>query len=392
VYVADSGNNCIRKITDVFSRNTGCIVSTFAGKGAQKGYKDGPGNCALFSRPVGLALYAHESLIVTDSRNCLLRLVRLSDGHVSTLAGSMQVDEDDTSMFADGSLLRARFSNVSDVAVDERNDIYVADMSNNAIRKVSRATDTVTTVYREAAVNQEHETLNGPKTLAFVNGGNLLVTDTEDCCHIYEFQLPIITSPATTADHGYKGVLCGFSKLWGSSHLADVEFLVQGKKVLAHSQVLTQSDFFYTMLTTDVGTKNNGLRQIPLLNVSEPAFRVILRYFYTHELPESEDCGEGLEVGEMAKAADYYNAPVLCRRCVELFRLNLTPENLMQRLVQAHDLKVDSFVQECFLFLGQHSREFATLAHASLAFVVDRPDLKDLFLEAVQVMTAGLLQ
>ena len=49
------------------------------------------------------------------------------------------------------------------------------------------------------------------------------------------------------------------------------------------------------------------------------AFRVLLRYLYTGELPEEEDCGEGLEVGEMAGVADRFQARGLYEHCVGQF-------------------------------------------------------------------------
>lgn len=382
VYVTDTENHCIRKIVDISFGSA--VVSTFAGKGAHKGYMDGPGNCALFTRPIGLAFHTTQnSLVVTDSDNGLVRLVCLSNAHVSTLAGNVG-SNGNNKIFSDGEcLVGARFSTLRGVVVDHKDDIYAADFKNNAIRKISMATGMVTTVC---------STLDGPNNLAINHCGQLLVTDTDNSTAIHEYELPVFTSAETMGGDACKRLLRGFAKLWESSDLCDVTLMVDGKKVRAHSIVLAaQSDYFETILTTDVGVKDDSEPVIDLLNVSEPAFRVMLRYFYTHELPVSEDCGEGLGVGEMAKVADFYNVPVLWRRCVELFRMELTPQNLMQRLVLAHDLHLDSFVAECLLYLRQNSREFAMTARASLAFLADRPELKDLFLKVMQVMTTELL-
>lgn len=396
VYVTDSKNHCIRKITNICSG--GGIVSTFAGKGAENGYVDGPGDCALFKRPIGLALDTTDSnLIVADSDNRLVRQVRLSDAHVSTLAGSVG-GNGDTRLFLDGPLVDkgcavgARFCMLRGVVVDHRNDIYVADCGNNAIRKISKSTGMVTTVLRDSADVLEASTLHGPNDLAIKHTGELMVLDSGNGGFISEFKLPVLTSTDTSGGDACRGLLRGFAKLWERSDLCDVTFIVEGKNVRAHRHVLAaQSDYFYTMLTTNIGSKEDSGPVIVLPSVSLKAFRVMLRYFYTHELPDSEDCGEGLGVGEMAKVADFYNVPVLWKRCVELFQLELTPENLMQRLVLAHDLHLDSFVAECFVFLRQNSREFASSGHASLAFLADRPELKHLFLKVVQVMTTALL-
>ena len=74
------------------------------------------------------------------------------------------------------------------------------------------------------------------------------------------------------------------------------------------------------------------------------AFRVLRRFPYLHQLPETEDCGENLEVGEMARVADRFQAVELCAHCVGQYTegmaatpLGMEVGNVELRLVLAHD-------------------------------------------------------
>jgi len=72
-------------------------------------------------------------------------------------------------------------------------------------------------------------------------------------------------------------------------------------------------------------------------DVRAGAFRALLRFLYTHGLPKKEDCGEGLEVEEMARMADRFQAVALYKHCVPQFREGLKVGNVVVRLAQAHD-------------------------------------------------------
>ncbi|MBI5598252.1 MAG: SMP-30/gluconolactonase/LRE family protein [Deltaproteobacteria bacterium] len=123
VYVADSGNNAIRKITPDGA------VTTIAG-GMMAGYRDGRGREALFSWPTGIALDALGNMYVCDSNNNKIRRVT-PDGVVSTVAGGLFPGA------SDGWGLRASFTFPTAVAVDRLGGIYVADSGNNKIRKIT---------------------------------------------------------------------------------------------------------------------------------------------------------------------------------------------------------------------------------------------------------------
>lgn len=126
IYVADTANDCIRKITPAG------IVSTVAGLDHSRGNADGSGtNTARFWSPFGLAVDSTGNIFVADTGNNTIRKVTPA-GIVTTIAGlAGQAGTND----GVGSL--ARFRNPWDVAVDNTGDVFVADMSNNTIRKIT---------------------------------------------------------------------------------------------------------------------------------------------------------------------------------------------------------------------------------------------------------------
>ena len=142
VYVADTGNNAIRKIT------RDGVVTTLAGNGGP-GFVDGKGAAASFQSPKGVAVDASGVVYVADADNYAIRKIT-RDGIVTTLAGNWQQG------FANGKGAAASFRGPSGVAVGADGVVYVADLYNFAIRKITH--DGVVT------------TLAGNGTVGFANG------------------------------------------------------------------------------------------------------------------------------------------------------------------------------------------------------------------------------
>ena len=123
IYVADTGNNAIRRIT------ADGHVSTIAGDGVA-GYQDGPALRARFNGPVGVAVDARGRVIVADTYNDRIRAIDL-DGSVRTLAGSGEPGA------LDGIGSEARFHTPCGVAVDSSGTIHVADTGSGVIRTIA---------------------------------------------------------------------------------------------------------------------------------------------------------------------------------------------------------------------------------------------------------------
>ena len=125
IYVADSVNNTIRKITQ------DGMVSTLAGTLGVNGYADGTGAAAKFNNPTGIATDSAGNVYVADSRNNTIRKITPS-GVVSTLAGAPGVFGS-----TDGSGAVASFNDPHGIATDSASNVYVADSGNNTIRKIT---------------------------------------------------------------------------------------------------------------------------------------------------------------------------------------------------------------------------------------------------------------
>jgi sugar lactone lactonase YvrE len=125
VYVADSGNDTIRKITP------DGVVSTLAGLGGNSGSADGTGSAALFTNPVGISVDAAGNVYVSEDYNHTLRKIT-PGGVVTTLAGKAGVLGN-----ADGSGAEARFNSPARMTLDGAGNLFVADSGNNIIRMVT---------------------------------------------------------------------------------------------------------------------------------------------------------------------------------------------------------------------------------------------------------------
>jgi len=170
LYVADSGNNRIRKITPEG------VVTTFAGSGV-RGSSDGKGNEATFNRPMGIAVDRSGNVYVADTFNDLIRKIT-PDGIVTTLAGTINKGSND------GKGVAASFNGPSGLAVDISGSIYVADTYNNLIRKITP--DAIVTTLAGSG-NQAYMDGIGiassffyPNSIVVDTSGNVYVADTQN--------------------------------------------------------------------------------------------------------------------------------------------------------------------------------------------------------------------
>jgi len=170
VYVADTANNVIRKIT------SSGVVSTLAGLAGSHGSTDGTGSNARFWAPFGITVDGAGNVYVADTANNTIREIT-PNGTVSTLAGSAGHPGN-----KDGIGANARFRNPWSVAVDGMGNVFVADMSNDTIRKITPA-GMVTTLAGQAGVTGNADGFGGdarfndPFAVAVDKTGDVYVSD-----------------------------------------------------------------------------------------------------------------------------------------------------------------------------------------------------------------------
>jgi sugar lactone lactonase YvrE len=161
IFVADTSNNRIRKVSDG-------QVSTLAGSGAA-GFQDGPAAEAQFDGPLDVAVDSSGSVLVADTYNDRIRKIS-SDGSVTTLAGS------DKKGLVDGETTTARFNTPSGIAVDDRGNVFVADTGNSAIRRIGLQGQVATIAARDSEVVGGRMRLRHPVGIAVTHDGFLFVS------------------------------------------------------------------------------------------------------------------------------------------------------------------------------------------------------------------------
>ena len=168
VFVADSRNNLIRKIS------SDGIVSTLAGSGAA-GKTDGPAAKATFTYPMAVAVDPKGNVYVCDTQNNLIRKIS-TDGTVSTVAGALteanKNHPEDTT----------RLDSPKGIVADKQGNVCFTDFGRDVIRKITP--DGKIAVF---AGNSDRGSKDGkgtaasfylPTGLAIDNRGNLFVADT----------------------------------------------------------------------------------------------------------------------------------------------------------------------------------------------------------------------
>jgi len=176
IYVADTLNNCIRRIGRDGS------VTTIAGVPGTEGYQDGETQAALFRAPSGIAVSPDgNTVFIADTGNHLIR--KIEDGQVTTIAGRIGGFYDDGEPIGglqNGQALRARFSLPKGIAL-ANGVILIADSGNHMIRALTPAGNVLTVAGNGEAGDRDGPALgaalNAPGGVCF-HDGLLYIADT----------------------------------------------------------------------------------------------------------------------------------------------------------------------------------------------------------------------
>jgi sugar lactone lactonase YvrE len=133
LFVADYGSHTIRKLTP---DGTNWIVTTIAGIPNDQGTANGLGGAAQFNNPFGMAIDGDGNLFVADTSNEMIRRIMPSGTNwvVSTVAGAPGQRGS-----ADGTNSVARFRQPRCVAVDASGNLFVTDRENSTVRQITAA-------------------------------------------------------------------------------------------------------------------------------------------------------------------------------------------------------------------------------------------------------------
>lgn len=173
LFVSDMYNHTVRKVEIA----TG-TVTTLAGVPGSRGFSDGTGAVTMFSSPAGVASDG-TNLYVIEFGNHAVRKVIITFGSVSTIAGNATIVGS-----ADGVGAAATFGWPYGIVLSGDN-LFIADTSNHAIRKLVVSTGAVTTLAGKAGVAGSNDGIgasarfNNPYSIT-TDGANLFVTDTNN--------------------------------------------------------------------------------------------------------------------------------------------------------------------------------------------------------------------
>ncbi|MBI3141643.1 MAG: T9SS type A sorting domain-containing protein [Bacteroidetes bacterium] len=150
IYVADAGNHTIRQIDLFTSISTAQQVGLLAGSAGNSGHNDANGSSAIFDTPTDVAIDSKGNIYVADAGNHCIRVIT-PGGVVTTYAG-----QPGTAGSANGDRsTKAEFNYPTGLFIDANDNVYVADNNNNRIRLISQSTGLVSTSFNDLFTPQQ---------------------------------------------------------------------------------------------------------------------------------------------------------------------------------------------------------------------------------------------
>ena len=204
IYIADQGNNRIRKINITTGK-----INTVAGNGTA-GYSGDAAAATLakLNSPTALALDNAGNIYIADYSNHCIRKVTKATGKITTFAGT-----GNAGYSGDGAAANlAELNNPGGVAVDETGNVFVADQGNFVIRKISAATGNISTFAGTgtqgfagdgaAAIAAD---LDSPSGVAVDTSGNVYITELGNRVRVVTISNGNINTVAGTGTANYSG-------------------------------------------------------------------------------------------------------------------------------------------------------------------------------------------
>jgi uncharacterized protein (TIGR03437 family) len=183
IYIADTGNQLIRKV------GTNGIITTVAGSNGSAGFSGdgGPAKSAKLNYPSGVAVDSAGNIYIADTSNNFIRKVTASTGIITTIAGNSTILANGVG--DGGRATSANLSRPKDVALDASGNLYIADLGNYRVRKVDTSGNITTVAGNGFNASTFGSFGDGgaatgasvsPYNLALDNAGNIYIADSQD--------------------------------------------------------------------------------------------------------------------------------------------------------------------------------------------------------------------
>jgi hypothetical protein len=242
VYIADSYNNVIRKVS------VDGIINTFAGNGAN-GYS-GDGSYAVdasLSYPQGVAVSPSGSVYIADSYNNVIRKVSV-DGIINTFAGTGVSGYDGDG----GSALNAELNAPAAIAVSFIGDVFIADSGNNRIRVVF-TNGTIASIavngntsFEGNGVSAINATINYPQGIAISLCGVIYIADTQN-----NYIRALVCNPGRSGYNCQVDICHGQSQNFSSSSQSSMPTIQAQQSLICGTFQVNSTSYVQQQIGTD---------------------------------------------------------------------------------------------------------------------------------------------
>jgi sugar lactone lactonase YvrE len=204
LYIAETANHVIRKV------DPNGNITTIAGTGTQ-GFSSvtGPASAAQLDSPQGLALDTANNLYIADTHNHVIRKLNLTTGILTTIAGTGTPGLSGDN----GPATSAQLDLPTALALDAKNNLYLADTRSHRIRRIDATTGLITTIAGNGTQGFSGD--NGPATGASIDSPTGLALDAANNLYLADTHnhrirridaiTGLITTIAGTGSLGYSG-------------------------------------------------------------------------------------------------------------------------------------------------------------------------------------------